>query len=498
MKAQDKNGLMPLHFAAKNDKAISVVAYFVDEAKMDVDSQTGTYTATDSSNFDLNARTPLLMAARSGCLGVMKALLDRGANANYVQPTGDTALMHSIWASHAGSVASAVNLSIQQLLLDVMSPKIVTRRNSDGWTALSSALWYGRSDLAKLLLNRFWFDLKEADPDGLPPIARVITDSHFALIKALADAGANPNAPSNDGERPLEIAIRCQASLAVERLVAAGADCNKPTSLGVHPLDVAECLGLQVIVETLLRNGATHSPDRALVSIEMLGSEMDRIKNSNDVAVLFPVAGALQLAVMAGDFQFDVNREYGSLPLNDNYAPIIDLLKDAMAQRNAGLADDAGADASGGDRGGRLGGIDGVLHDKSLSKWASGVASAMSSLVELDIFGRVMTASSGGKDDPSALATVLRGCRLLPTLNMLGETGETALHLAARSGNAAVANLLVHHGADPNVFEKATSPALFLAVKGESLPLVKLLLEAKTLGTKAPSLTALTKEVSFV
>lgn len=78
---------------------------------------------------------------------------------------------------------------------------------------------------------------------------------HLEAIKLLLDAGANPDAPSNNGTTPLVEAVRIGTKPLVDLLLAAGAKSHLEAGAELSPLHEASANGRSEIVELLLARG---------------------------------------------------------------------------------------------------------------------------------------------------------------------------------------------------------------------------------------------------
>ena len=245
---------------------------------------------------------PLHDAAILGLLGIARLLLRHGANVNAAAAHGYTALHFAAAGGH---------IELARLFLDRGAD--VTAAEESGRTALHYAAERGHADVARLLLDR-GANIGAAtgaqpDVDGLvsaQPLhlaafgkhaaavelllglgadmhARAarnaitaMTPLHFAasdcdgtpqqgaaVARALLDAGAQVDAATSSGQRPLHLAVYNGMSDTAALLLARGADANAADNAGEMPLHLA-CVSAfhantaraLACVQVLLGNGA--------------------------------------------------------------------------------------------------------------------------------------------------------------------------------------------------------------------------------------------------
>jgi ankyrin repeat protein len=177
--------------------------------------------------------TPLLYAARAGCLGCVSAMIEAGADVDRPDPDGMTPMMMALDNRYPG---------VARYLLDHGA-------NAQTWD------WWGRTPLYVAVTLRGGRDSR---PGPRPP-------ESLALINALLDAGANPNAqlafkePSRGGRdnrfaddllttgaTPLIRAAQTFDNDVVRALLAHGAVVDLPNASGVTPLMAAAGIGTRI------------------------------------------------------------------------------------------------------------------------------------------------------------------------------------------------------------------------------------------------------------
>jgi ankyrin repeat protein len=177
--------------------------------------------------------TPLLYAARAGCLGCVSAMIEAGADVDRPDPDGMTPMMMALDNRYPG---------VARYLLDHGA-------NAQTWD------WWGRTPLYVAVTMRGGRDSR---PGPRPP-------ESLALINALLDAGANPNAqlafkePSRGGRdnrfaddllttgaTPLIRAAQTFDNDVVRALLAHGALVDLPNASGVTPFMAAAGIGTRI------------------------------------------------------------------------------------------------------------------------------------------------------------------------------------------------------------------------------------------------------------
>jgi len=92
--------------------------------------------------------------------------------------------------------------------------------------------------------------------EGAPPLALAAAEGHLEVVRALLDAGAEPDRSGQDGTA-LMMAVWNNLPEVAELLLLGGASANAPGSCGETPLHYAALKGRVQLGELLLAHGAT-------------------------------------------------------------------------------------------------------------------------------------------------------------------------------------------------------------------------------------------------
>jgi hypothetical protein len=141
-------------------------------------------------------KTPLVLAAEHGQLGVVKLLVQRGANIN-AQLYGMTALLYAAVQGHEEVVAFLLEKGAQS-----------TTRDDDNVTPLMLACGYGHLDVVRMLVQHTGGEGIDAR-DGIhdwTALHHAACGSHEQIVRFLLFAGADPTLTDNEGRTPQEVA----------------------------------------------------------------------------------------------------------------------------------------------------------------------------------------------------------------------------------------------------------------------------------------------------
>ena len=189
---------------------------------------------------DASGASAILVAAYNMKPDVVSALLECGAPVDIFE------------ASVLGKVDR-----IQQIL--TANPARVSEHAPDGFTPVALAAFFGQPAAVKALIAA-GADVNAAATNGLKVQAlhAAVAGRNLEIVKAVLDAGADPNAQQQAGFRPMhEAGTNANRALA-ELLLKHGADPSLPSDDGKNAIDVAREKGHAEFADWL----ATQRPAR--------------------------------------------------------------------------------------------------------------------------------------------------------------------------------------------------------------------------------------------
>ena len=219
--------------------------------------------------------TPLIEATRKSHKGVVKLLIDAGANVNKypypllvaTQSTHHPDIVHELLDAGAevnmvdNSGRGALWRALRQGSLGVTKILIDHGAEPDkvdccGQTTLCVAAQYGYTRFVKFLVEQGADPNVGGDLDGQTPLHFAADRNDQAMIKSLLERGADPNRKNTWKFTPLSLAARRGHKNAVKQLLLGGADPERADDAGLTPLKHAKQHGHNDVVQVLLDAGA--------------------------------------------------------------------------------------------------------------------------------------------------------------------------------------------------------------------------------------------------
>jgi uncharacterized protein len=162
--------------------------------------------------------------------------------------------------------------TVKQLLESGADVNVAT---GDGMTALHWAAQNGSVDLAKMLLIAGANVRATTRLGGYTPLLMAAINGDAAMIRALADAGANPAGANSNGTTPLMVAAVSGHADAVALLIERGADVNaKENARGETALMFAAANGRVETVRVLAAHGADVKATTRVLDVSAFSKEM--------------------------------------------------------------------------------------------------------------------------------------------------------------------------------------------------------------------------------
>lgn len=243
---ETKDGMTPLHYAAKNGNGLMV------RLLLDKGASATICTA------DVNGKTPLHYATEGGHEAVVQSLLKHSVLAT-ICAADNNGLRPLHYAAHSGKK------SIVRLLLDKGASTTVCTTDVNGMAALHYAAESGHESIVQLLLeNGASATINIVDVDGLTPLLYAVQSGNELIVRRLLlekGVSATINTVDNYSMTALHYAAESGHELIVQLLLDKGMSflaISTAARQGMTPLHYAAKSGNELIVRRLLlENGVS-------------------------------------------------------------------------------------------------------------------------------------------------------------------------------------------------------------------------------------------------
>jgi ankyrin repeat protein len=156
-------------------------------------------------------------------------------------------------------IASAAEAGYAERIREILQrdASAVNVPNTDGWTPLHLAAFYGRREAAQVLLDH-GADVAAVSTNDMAnqPLHAAAAGRHLELVELLLAHGADPNAQQHGGWTPLQAAAQHGDAAMTRVLLAHGADVEALSDDGRNAIDLATAAGHDEVVELLRRDAA--------------------------------------------------------------------------------------------------------------------------------------------------------------------------------------------------------------------------------------------------
>src|SRR5262249_10855251 len=139
--------------------------------------------------------TALHRAVQNGCLELVQALLDAGADVNCADKSKWTPLIF----------AACVSASPECVRLLIERGADVNAIGPDGKTAFHFTCWHGIGEMAKTLLQA-GADLNAADDAGNTALLLAVSSAHDQVVEWLLNSGSDINRRNRAGKTATDVA----------------------------------------------------------------------------------------------------------------------------------------------------------------------------------------------------------------------------------------------------------------------------------------------------
>ena len=220
---RDEKGRTPLHYATRCRAETPAIIELLVTAGADVNAR------------DNQGETPLMRAVRNHCPQALAILLDKGADPTITDDSGTTALHAMIdWSPdsetppESASLEAAADDSIGLLTTHGADPNATDPRGNALLHLMAASSGKTVDPVGIMHLIDDGADLERRNSENMTPLMIAVKHREPQIVKALLDAGADPNVRDARGVPLLHTLIACQPEVLalMDMLIAAGADVN--------------------------------------------------------------------------------------------------------------------------------------------------------------------------------------------------------------------------------------------------------------------------------
>ncbi len=395
---------------------------------------------------DRYGRTPLYCASWNGHLGVVKYLVEKGADINAQDKGGKTSLDAATDQKHDDVIEYLKQVQLDQELLiaaqysnfdevrDLVNQGAsLNVKYSDGMTVVHSAAYGGNLDIVKYFVANAKNILEIRDNGGRVPLHYAAYNGKLDVVKYFVDEGkVDVNLRDNDGQVPLHSASWSGHLDVVEYLISKGADINAKDKDGKTPLDVAtdqkhnDVVGcLQQILNEQLLAAVQDGDFNKVKDLVNQGANIN-IKDNDDKTPLHYASQSFHHLdivkyLISKDADIDAKDNNDRTPLDVADSSIIKILRQAYLDKELLLT---------------------VKSEDDLKTINSLIAKGING--GEDRHGAYYFAWEGNLD---TVKLIVEG---EGSVNVADKYGCTLLHWSALKGHSDIAKLLVNKGANVN------------------------------------------------
>ncbi len=237
---------------AKNEKGQTALMLASEKGHVAMLKKLSGLNADAVNRADKNGSTALMIAARLGQEQAVRALVEGGANVNFLVSSAEgaaTALQAVLDAPEFKDEHEKIFSYLVQKGADVKA------RSKSGRSALFFAAERGWADAAAVLIEK-GAEVNGVDADGGFPLLSATCKGYTRFVTLLAEKGANMQMATPDGRTPLMCAVREGHGETVKLLLEKGAAVNAKSKSGDTALTEATRSGNVDATRLLLGKGA--------------------------------------------------------------------------------------------------------------------------------------------------------------------------------------------------------------------------------------------------